>query len=686
MNMQTIIKRLIRIFLLLAVVFQWSCSSEKSPGGNPGKDVELISRWKAYLYEPGWESVNMVKLDIIITEQERIQRFVSDIIQNLSDLVDINESLKAGKMTKPEIFASLLSSALNSLKKNVQNARTAYENYAFQMASTGVGQMIRDHYQRMMEGFPAKDHPTSKSILEYFSQAKGLPQKLVLELIAREDYHKTFTNDIFESIEERRDLFQGLERLLLDFSATLEGSIIPNFSAKEIPELSQLTNFDAQEGNTFLFSALKSIMAGGEDFITLAKNKVACYAPEGNVACLEEETHVFACIIAPAIILSARGLFAPTLVAPADLNLTRRQTRTDLNGVDAGWRLERTQTLFTPRIPMYNDPGYNDNTHVGGGDLDVTDLDDAIGMPNEYPLIYNNRTVKGLLIYTPADQKWYLELDRERIFIPNDSDISSFVKDAVYANGNRKWVKTVINFVVQKERINYATGDGYTLFLKAIEFMGEPGINITLNSVEQPGNKLLVEADAAITYSVLDDPTITGLVFYVNGKILCEKTVAPYQCLINKNSYQEGRHEISVTAFDNAGTRVQAQSFFLVNNQLPFVRSFFPKGYSISYNTGIYLTFSEAMDALTLSADHIKVTENGNPVPGSFIYNEQSFQLTFIPSPAFVPGSTYQVSITQGVTDQCGALLEYALSWTFKTNGYSANYDEGFYNGSTYVQ
>ncbi|PKL15000.1 MAG: hypothetical protein CVV50_01535, partial [Spirochaetae bacterium HGW-Spirochaetae-6] len=99
-----------------------------------------------------------------------------------------------------------------------------------------------------------------------------------------------------------------------------------------------------------------------------------------------------------------------------------------------------------------------------------------------------------------------------------------------------------------------------------------------------------------------------------------------------------------------------------------------------------YLTFSEAMDALTLSADHIKVTENGNPVPGSFIYNEQSFQLTFIPSPAFVPGSTYQVSITQGVTDQCGALLEYALSWTFKTNGYSANYDEGFYNGSTYVQ
>jgi len=80
MKINSFKKNFLSLLLLSSLAFAFGCGTQSSPGGKPGQNTEMLTRWESYLNEPGWASVNMVKLDIIITEQERIQRYVSNII------------------------------------------------------------------------------------------------------------------------------------------------------------------------------------------------------------------------------------------------------------------------------------------------------------------------------------------------------------------------------------------------------------------------------------------------------------------------------------------------------------------------------------------------------------------------------------------------------------------------------
>lgn len=83
-------------------------------------------------------------------------------------------------------------------------------------------------------------------------------------------------------------------------------------------------------------------------------------------------------------------------------------------------------------------------------------------------------------------------------------------------------------------------------------------------------------------------------------------------------------------------------------------------------------TFSEPMDASTITASTFKVEDNGVAVSGTVAYDALTQQATFTPSSAagFATGKTFVVTITSGATgvkDLAGNPLAADRSWNFST-------------------
>lgn len=82
----------------------------------------------------------------------------------------------------------------------------------------------------------------------------------------------------------------------------------------------------------------------------------------------------------------------------------------------------------------------------------------------------------------------------------------------------------------------------------------------------------------------------------------------------------------------------------------------------------ITATFSEAMDALTISSSTFTVTGPGNtPVTGSVSYGGTGFTAMFLSASNLAPNTTYTGTITTGARDLAGNALASTYVWNFST-------------------
>ncbi len=93
----------------------------------------------------------------------------------------------------------------------------------------------------------------------------------------------------------------------------------------------------------------------------------------------------------------------------------------------------------------------------------------------------------------------------------------------------------------------------------------------------------------------------------------------------------------------------------------------------VAQTSDITVTFSEAMNATTVSASTIQLLDSGGgSVAGAVSYNPTTFVATFNPTPTLGTSGTYTVRVVggaSGVADAAGNRMTSTATWTFTTAG-----------------
>lgn len=84
-------------------------------------------------------------------------------------------------------------------------------------------------------------------------------------------------------------------------------------------------------------------------------------------------------------------------------------------------------------------------------------------------------------------------------------------------------------------------------------------------------------------------------------------------------------------------------------------------------NKPVYATFSEAMDATTLTPSTFRLTGPGGSVAGTVAYDASTLMASFRPSAALAAETSYTARLTTGVKDRSGNPLAADYVWTFST-------------------
>jgi hypothetical protein len=88
---------------------------------------------------------------------------------------------------------------------------------------------------------------------------------------------------------------------------------------------------------------------------------------------------------------------------------------------------------------------------------------------------------------------------------------------------------------------------------------------------------------------------------------------------------------------------------------------------SISRNTEVTITFSEAMNPLTISTTTFTVKQGTTPISGTVI--SSGTKATFTPSTFLSAATTYTATVTTEAKDLAGNALATSTSWNFTTGG-----------------
>ena len=84
-------------------------------------------------------------------------------------------------------------------------------------------------------------------------------------------------------------------------------------------------------------------------------------------------------------------------------------------------------------------------------------------------------------------------------------------------------------------------------------------------------------------------------------------------------------------------------------------------------NTKIAVTFSEAMDPLTLNATTWSVKQGTTLITGSLVYGSSGTTAVFTPTATLAINTAFTVTVTSGAMDLAGNPLAAPYSWTFTT-------------------
>jgi hypothetical protein len=91
----------------------------------------------------------------------------------------------------------------------------------------------------------------------------------------------------------------------------------------------------------------------------------------------------------------------------------------------------------------------------------------------------------------------------------------------------------------------------------------------------------------------------------------------------------------------------------------------------VAINGNITATFSEAMDAATITTVNFTLTQGATPVPGA-VTSPSTTTATFNPTGNLAASTTYTAAITTGVKDLAGNALAVTKTWSFTTRAATA--------------
>lgn len=99
----------------------------------------------------------------------------------------------------------------------------------------------------------------------------------------------------------------------------------------------------------------------------------------------------------------------------------------------------------------------------------------------------------------------------------------------------------------------------------------------------------------------------------------------------------------------------------------PTINSVGPVGRRVSPAANVTATFSEAMDAATITTATVKLVKKGarSPVRAKVTYSPATNRATLDPARPLAKGATYTAKVTTGAKDPAGNALAKARAWSF---------------------
>jgi hypothetical protein len=213
----------------------------------------------------------------------------------------------------------------------------------------------------------------------------------------------------------------------------------------------------------------------------------------------------------------------------------------------------------------------------------------------------------------------------------------------------------------------------------------EPGVRPTVSSTDPANNatNFSISQKISATFSVAMDPsTVTSSNFKVqNGTTVVSGTTEYSGTTASFTPSEDLEPNTLYTATITSGVQNKnglGMTQSLVWNfttgaipdlTIPSVTATNPQnnGTGVARNTSLTLTFSEAMDPLTINASTFTVMQGATAVTGTVAYSGTT--ATFTPSALLGASLVYTAKIKTGAKDLVGNALATDIVWSFTTSG-----------------
>jgi len=187
------------------------------------------------------------------------------------------------------------------------------------------------------------------------------------------------------------------------------------------------------------------------------------------------------------------------------------------------------------------------------------------------------------------------------------------------------------------------------------------GVSVTFSEVLNPST-----INASTFLLKQGTTSIAGTVAYTGTTATFTPSVALTGNTLYSGTITTGVKDIAGNALATA-YNWSFKTVTVVDNTPPTIISVVPVNASstASTTTKISATFSETMNAATISSASFTLKQGSTAVTGTVAYS--GVTATFTPSAALLPGTLYSATITTSVTDVAGNALASNYAWSFTT-------------------
>ena len=203
---------------------------------------------------------------------------------------------------------------------------------------------------------------------------------------------------------------------------------------------------------------------------------------------------------------------------------------------------------------------------------------------------------------------------------------------------------------------------------------------VTASGPANGATDVLVTSSITATFSTpMDETSITSSSFTLkNGGSLIPSVISydgTTATLVPTDHLEANTmHTVMLTGVKSTAGKGLAKDFTwtfttgaAIDQTLPLILSANPIGGStgIGFNKVLSVTFSEPMNAATITTSSFTLSQGTTSIAGAVAYSGTT--ATFTPSAPLAAGTTYKVKMTTGVKDMAGNPLASDQVWTFTT-------------------